>query len=219
MTDDERDQFLEDINKSIGQIESCISELAESVKSGKMGLKGQAIDHSMSVFQILDNSLTNVKKEVEMMKVQRSVAISRAKNAAPSMPIGQLSSGKYKNARTAQTGITMQAKTNVEVAPQFERSLAQEHDNIVEELLDFNSQLNQADEKVENIGMIMRSFNELISSQNQQIRIIKQDVEKAQENYQEAHQQINKSIDKNTLKNLWMAALIFVLGIVLVLKA
>ena len=219
MTDEEREQFIQDTNKSIQEIENCITELAQSVKEGKMGLKGQALDHSVAVFQILDKSLNSVRQQIDYLRIQRSISLNRAKSAntpleAPLTPTQIV----RKNAHTLQN-FDMHEKKKPDITSQYERSLIQEHDNIIAELMDFNSQLKAADEKVENIGMIMRSFNELVSSQNQQIRIIKKDVETAQANYEEAHQQINIAFDKAKLQHLWMAIVVMILGIFLVIKA
>ena len=219
MTDEEREQFIQDTNKSIQEIEDCITELAKSVKEGKMGLKGQALDHSVVVFQILDKSLNKVRQQIDYLRIQRSISLNRAKSAntpleAPMSPAHIVK----KNAYTLPNP-EIKEKRMPEINSQYERSLLQEHDNIVAELIDFNSQLKAADEKVENIGMIMRSFNELVSSQNQQIRIIKKDVETAQANYEEAHQQLNIAFDKAKFQHLWMAIVVIILGLLLVIKA
>ena len=214
MDDEQRQAFVKETEKSINKLEKLITELAENVNSGKMGLKGQAIDHSQGVFAYLDKNLNQARRDLQFLCVQREYVISKSRAAIPTLPVPV----QNYNARSAKTMEISKPKKTV-VAPGYERSLLQEHDNIVDELLDFNSELNVTDEQMGNIAMMVKSFNELITRQNQQIRIIKADVEKAQENYEESHHDINKTIDRTKFQHLWMAFVIIILGLMLLIKS
>ncbi|EAY22886.1 hypothetical protein TVAG_076330 [Trichomonas vaginalis G3] len=214
MDDEQREAFVKETEKSINKLEKLITELAENVNSGKMGLKGQAIDHSQGVFAYLDKNLNQARRDLQFLCVQREYVISKSRAAIPTLPVPV----QNYNARSAKIMEISKPKKTV-VAPGYERSLLQEHDNIVDELLDFNSELNVTDEQMGNIAMMVKSFNELITRQNQQIRIIKADVEKAQENYEESHHDINKTIDRTKFQHLWMAFVIIILGLMLLIKS
>lgn len=215
MDDEQRIDFIKQTNNSINHVEHLITELADNVNSGKMGLKGQAIDHSQGVFQHLDQSLNRVRFKLQSLQLQRKYVLERNKAAVPMQP---LSLPKMK-ARYTKTTEVQKPRLNEPIPSNFERSLLQEYDNIIDDMLDLNSHLNVTDEQLGNIAMMVKSFNELISHQNDRIRIIKSDVVKAQANYEESKNQIHKTIDRTKFQHLWMAIVITILGIMLLIKS
>lgn len=215
MDDEQRKDFIKQTNNSINHVEHLITELADNVNSGKMGLKGQAIDHSQGVFQHLDQSLNRVRFKLQSLQLQRKYVLERNKAEVPMQP---LSLPKMK-ARYTKTTEVQKPRLNEPIPSNFERSLLQEYDNIIDDMLDLNSHLNVTDEQLGNIAMMVKSFNELISHQNDRIRIIKSDVVKAQANYEESKNQIHKTIDRTKFQHLWMAIVITILGIMLLIKS
>ena len=219
MSDDERQKFIQETNDSIQEIENCITDLAKNVNDGKMRLKGQAIEHSVAVFQILDKQLNQARRDLDYLRLQRYISLNRSKNAnTPAAPPLAPQQMVRKYAATVN-GPIEPAEQMPEINEQYQRALLQEHDNIVAELIDFNSQVRIADEKVENIGLIVSSYNELLASQNQQLRVIQSQVEQTQSNYQEAHAQLKIAIDKAQMKHLMLAIIVFIMGLLLLYKA
>ena len=219
MSDDERQKFIQETNDSIQEIENCITDLAKNVNDGKMRLKGQAIEHSVAVFQILDKQLNQARRDLDYLRLQRYISLNRSKNAnTPAAPPLAPQQMVRKYAATVN-GPIEPAEQMPEINEQYQRALLQEHDNIVAELIDFNSQVRIADEKVENIGLIVSSYNELLASQNQQLRVIQSQVEQTQSNYQEAHTQLKIAIDKAQMKHLMLAIIVFIMGLLLLYKA
>ena len=71
MTNEERKIFIEQTAMSLHNSETFIEQLADNIKSGKMRLKGSAIDHAIGVLTCLNQSLNKSKRNFTIMKAQR----------------------------------------------------------------------------------------------------------------------------------------------------
>lgn len=212
MNDEERSIFANDLQSSINQVEQQISELADSVKSGKMKLHGQSLDHCLGVFEALDGALNEVRVNFQKMLAQRESVILMRKSV--------VATHEYDAQKIVDQAKMIYDEKPKEpaISQEFARILGQEHEVIVDELLDLNTRLNATDAQIANISVMLNTFNELIARQTNTIRIVKQNVEEAQQNYEESKTHIDRTAEKTKFSHLWISIIIIIIGLRLILK-
>ena len=210
MSDDERMIFVEQTQVSIQQAQKLINQLAENIKSGKMRLKGNAIDHAIGVLKCLDLSLDKIKRSFALMQAKREqVKIQITSINAKPPPIAITNPTKNENNQT---------RNNIQIDSNFQQQLEQEHSSILQELLDFHDQITQTERMAEEIAQLTKTFNELMVEQTEKIRVIRSEVEKATDDYESGTKEVKKSIDSSKYQHLWMSLIILFLSFMLLFK-
>jgi len=76
MTNRERELFIEETKNSLQSVEKLVAELAQKVNSGKMGLKGDAINHSIGVSYEKFSSTTKCENQFPFESSRFAVNLS-----------------------------------------------------------------------------------------------------------------------------------------------
>ncbi|OHT03585.1 hypothetical protein TRFO_29019 [Tritrichomonas foetus] len=208
MSDKERTIFVEQTTSSISHAEKLINQLAENIKSGKMGLKENEIDHAIGVFKCLDLNLNSIRQSFALMRAKREQIKMKMNSIGSNPPPIKITKMPPK----------MTSEPKIEVNYEYQNKLEQEHDTVLRELLEFHDQILQTERISEEIAVLTRTFNELIIDQTEKIRIIKSDVEKATEDYETGTKEVKKASDSSKYQHLWMSCVILFLSFMLLFK-
>lgn len=217
MSDEERAIFVQQTTTSLNNSEQFINQLADNIKSGKMRLKGSSIDHAIGVLTCLNSSLNKSKRNFTIMKAQRE-QVQLKLNSIKAQPPSIKSSYTNQNKTAYNQDLDNNSSNNLKIDQNYQLQLEQEHDSVLNELLDFHDQLTQTERIAEEIATLTRTFNELMVDQTERIVVIRSEVEKATDNYESGTKEIKKSISKTKFQHLWMSIAILVLSFVLILK-
>ena len=207
MTDENRSLLISQISDSISTVEKLISDLAKEVNSGKLRIKGDAITHSIGVFQYLDHSLDKVKKDFAYMQNQRQIYLTKYRELDEKLPVIQ---------HTTSDHITQTPQKKPKISPEFQRKLDLESQSIVDDMLQFHDTVTQTERVAEEIAQLNKLFNDLIVEQNEKIRIIREDVEQASTNYEVGTSEVDRAAKKAKKEHLLLSLLIFFLSFILV---
>lgn len=219
MTNEERKIFIEQTAMSLHNSETFIEQLADNIKSGKMRLKGSAIDHAIGVLTCLNQSLNKSKRNFTIMKAQREqVQLKLSTIKANPPPINSTYISPSKTKYNPDLDSDDDNSSNFKIDINYQQQLEQEHDNVLNELLEFHDQLTQTERIAEEIATLTQTFNELMVEQTERIVVIRSEVEKATEDYESGTKEIKKSISKTKFQHLWMSLAILFLSFILVLK-
>ena len=206
MSEEERDVFVSETISSISSAEQLISELAANVNSGRMGLSGNAIDHSIGVFACLDRMLGQVKRNFAIMRAQRENVKIQSKYGM------SLTRDAVKVAPTRTTP----AKPDIDESYQNELSL--EHQSVMDELLEFHDQLVKAESLAEEIATMQRIFNDMMAEQTEKIRVIRSEVEEAAVNYEVGTKEVDRAAKRTKWQHLWISIVIYCIALLLLFK-
>lgn len=220
MSDEERTIFVEQTSLSLHNSEKFIEQLADNIKSGKMRLKGSAIDHAIGVLTCLNSSLNKSKRNFTIMKAQREqVQLKLSNIKANPPPINSSYTKQNKSSYNQEFENNDNNNSNdLKIDQNYQLQLEQEHDSVLNELLDFHDQLTQTERIAEEIATLTSTFNELMVEQTERIVVIRSEIEKATDNYESGTKEIKKSISKTKFQHLWMSLAILFLSFILVLK-
>lgn len=219
MTNEERKIFIEQTAMSLHNSETFIEQLADNIKSGKMRLKGSAIDHAIGVLTCLNQSLNKSKRNFTIMKAQREqvqLKLNTIKANPPSINSTYISPSKTKYNPDLDSDDDNSSNFKIDI--NYQQQLEQEHDNVLNELLEFHDQLTQTERIAEEIATLTQTFNELMVEQTERIVVIRSEVEKATEDYESGTKEIKKSISKTKFQHLWMSVAILLLSLILIVK-
>lgn len=219
MTNEERKIFIEQTATSLHNSETFIEQLADNIKSGKMRLKGSAIDHAIGVLTCLNQSLNKSKRNFTIMKAQREqVQLKLSTIKANPPPINSTYISPSKTKYNPDLDSDDDNSSNFKIDINYQQQLEQEHDNVLNELLEFHDQLTQTERIAEEIATLTQTFNELMVEQTERIVVIRSEVEKATEDYESGTKEIKKSISKTKFQHLWMSVAILLLSLILIVK-
>ncbi|KAH0786834.1 hypothetical protein GPJ56_009211 [Histomonas meleagridis] len=205
MTDESRTIFTNQISDSISKVEMLITELAKDVNSGKLGIKGDAITHSSGVFQYLDYSLNKVRKDFAYMQNQRQVYLTKYRELDEKLPI------------ITTNNFTRIEQEKPKISSDFKRKLALEHQSVVDDMLQFHDTVTQTERVAEEIAQMNKLFNTLIGEQNEKIRVIREEVEKASTNYEVGISEVDKATKRAKKEHFMISLFILFLSLILVL--
>jgi hypothetical protein len=203
MTDKQRSVFLSQTGHSLSSVESLINQLANSVKAGKVPFSGNAIDHSIGVFAALDHRLRIVRRDFQLLRAAREEAKIQMR-----LPVAaeDVDPARWKRSPAPR------------VDPEFELQLQQEHDFLRRELLDTHEHVIQVQAVGEEIAELQGIYNTMIAEQTAQIRLIKEDIERATENYQKGSGELDILANKSKFQHLWISIVIYLLAFMLLFK-
>ena len=220
MSDEERAIFIQQTTLSLNNSEQFINQLADNVKSGKMRLKGSSIDHAIGVLTCLNNSLNKSKRNFTIMKAQREQVQLKLNTIKANPPSTKSTyTNQNKSAYNQEFDLNNNdSSNNLKIDQNYQLQLEQEHDTVLNELLDFHDQLTQTERIAEEISTLTRTFNELMVEQTERIVVIRSEVEKATDDYESGTKEIKKSISKTKFQHLWMSLAILILSFILILK-
>lgn len=206
MSEADRESFVAETNTSLSTAEQLISELAANVNSGRIGLSGNAIDHSIGVFACLDQMLSRVKRKFAVMRAQReNVKI-------------QTKSGMGLLHKTVTVTPTRTTPTNPDIDSSYQHELSMEHQSIVDELLQFHDQLVKTESLAEEIATMQRIYSDMVAEQTEKIRVIRSEVEEAAINYEEGTKEVDKAAKRTKWQHLWISLVIYALAFLLLFK-
>lgn len=207
MSEEERALFVAETNASVSEAEQLISDLASNVNSGKLGLIGNGIDHSVGVFSCLDFMLSGVKKEFALMRARRENIKIQAKTAARELVKS-----------TFEHNPTRTEPARQEIDNGFEQKLELEHQSVVNELLEFHDQLVRTESLAEEVATMQKIYSDMITEQTEKIRVIRSEVEEAAKNYEEGAASVRSYADKAKFQHLWVSVAIYIISLLLLVK-
>jgi hypothetical protein len=203
MTDEQRSIFLSQTTRSLSSVESLIGQLAENVKTGKVRFSGNAIDHSIGVFAALDHRLRLARRDFQLLRAAREEVKIQMR---PASVAGDVTEALRKRSPAPQ------------VDPEFERMLQQEHDYLRRGLLDTHEQVIQAQAVGQEIAELHRIYNTMIAEQTAKIRILREDIERATEDYQKGTEQLDILAKRSKYQHLWISIVVSLLAFMLLFK-
>mgnify|MGYP001055253315 CR=1 FL=1 len=211
MSDDERRSFVKHAAK-------LITQLADAIKSGKMRLKGSAIDHAIGVLTCLNSSLAKAQKKLALMEIQRKQIQTKLNTLKSNPPPINSKYIHSQNPTSFSDDPNNQNSQTVIIRQEYQMELEREHDVLLTELLDFNNQLIETERQVEEIATIFTHFNTLVQQQTERTHLIRADIEQSTEDYEKGTKEIKASIEKSKMNHLWMSATLLFLAFLMIFK-
>lgn len=218
MSDDERRSFVKQTTDALENAAKLITQLADTIKSGKLRLKGSAIDHAIGVLTCLNSSLTKAQKKLALMEIQRKQIQTKLNTLKSNPPPINSKYIHSQNPTPFSDDTNNQNSQTVIIRQEYQMELEREHDLLLTELLDFNNQLIETERQVEEIATIFSHFNTLVQQQTERTHLIRADIEQSTEDYEKGTKEIKASIEKSKMNHLWMSATLLFLAFLMIFK-
>lgn len=207
MTDEDRTIFCNQISQSIVSAEKLMADLAKEVNSGKTGVKDDELTHYIGVFDCLNLALNNLKNTFFKMQNKRKYFLTKFKDLDEKLP-------KVQNQKIK---LTKYEQEKQEVSPEYQYKLEIEQQSIVDDMNKYYDRVTQIERTTEEIQQMFSSYQQLMEGQTEQIRIIRENVESAADNYDEGTKQIDKAAKRAKKEHLMHSLVILFLSLILVI--
>ena len=206
MTDEDRTIFCNQISESIVLAEKLMADLAKEVNSGKTGVKDDELTHYIGVFDCLNLVLKNVKNEFLKMQNKRKYYLTTFKDLDENLP----------SIKNPKIKLTKYEQEKQEVSPEYQYKLEIEQQSIVDDMNKYYDTVTQIERSTEELQQMFSSYQELMEGQTEQIRIIRENVESAANNYEIGTKEVDKAAKRAKREHLWLSIFILLLSFILV---
>lgn len=204
ITEMDRNCFVEDFKSTVEAVENQINELNNKVSSS---FRGQYLQYTITILNYLTSLLSCVKMDFQTMLHRRESERRKWRER-------MLTSIKNTDELNGIIKNTVEIKDeNIVVTPKYKQKLLTERDILLQDIFHTNQHLNQADKYIQNISILLKSYNELISEQNVMIENIRENIETSQDNFEVGTAYVKRSTKRSI--HFYLSIIIIVLGLML----